>query len=63
MLLKFFIKMLEVSVLNVPIFSCDNVPQIICITEMWLNGLFYNHSLFPDNYFVLCADRDYVDSR
>jgi hypothetical protein len=30
-----------------------------CITETWLNDSILSHNLFPDSYFVLCADRDY----
>jgi hypothetical protein len=31
------------------------------MTETWLNDLFYNHSLFPNAYSLLCADQDYMD--
>jgi hypothetical protein len=42
---------------------CVNSFKIIYITETWLNDSFYNRSVFPDNYFVFRADRDYTDSK
>jgi hypothetical protein len=37
--------------------------KIIYITETWLNDLFCNRNVFPDNYFVFHAERDYTDSK
>jgi hypothetical protein len=28
---------------------CINDSKIICVTEMWLNDLFCNRNLFPDD--------------
>jgi hypothetical protein len=39
---------------------CVNGPKIICITETWLNDLFYSHSLFLNFCSVFRADRDYT---
>jgi hypothetical protein len=41
---------------------CVIAPKIICIIETWLNDLFCNCHLFPDNYFVFHADKNYTDS-
>jgi hypothetical protein len=38
---------------------CTIEPKIICMTETWLNDLFYN--LFPNTNSLLCADQDYMD--
>jgi hypothetical protein len=40
---------------------CINDSKIICVSETWLNDSFCNSNFFPDDYFVLCADRVYTD--
>jgi hypothetical protein len=31
---------------------CSSDHNIICLTETWLNHLYYDHNLFPDCYTV-----------
>jgi hypothetical protein len=33
------------------------------VTETWLNDSFRNRNLFPDNYVVFRADRNYTNSK
>jgi hypothetical protein len=35
--------------------------NILCLTETWLNYLFYDHNLFPGNFNVFRSDRVYTN--
>jgi hypothetical protein len=65
-LIKFFIKIFEVYVLNVSIFSKVFVLMTLKLYSLlgtWLNDSVYNRKLFLDDHFVFRADRDYTDSK
>jgi hypothetical protein len=34
-----------------------------CIMETWLNDTILSHNLFPDSYWVFCADRGCLTSK
>jgi hypothetical protein len=36
---------------------CSNDYSILCLTEMWLNDLCYDHNLLPDGYTVFRSNR------
>jgi hypothetical protein len=58
-ILTFIIKtseVLERSNLNFMKMSASQDYTIICLTEIWLNDLCYDHNLFPDCYTVFRSD-------